>query len=261
MASPDPSLPASSADSGTVNRVLRILSAFAIKDRWSVNELARALSLPRASTHRLLSLCKPLGYVEQDAAGLYMPGVELYRMAGRLSANMPVNQLADPLLQAVRDATDETALLVLLARQELRMFFSHVASPPHPLRYTSELNRLESLAWGAAGQSLLAFLSQREIDSVLEREEASPLPGRAFDVKKLRKTLETIRKQGYAVSYSERAPDMHGIAAPFFDASGAVRGSVMLTIPHFRFDESRVNEFIALLQRAANELTRRLGWA
>jgi DNA-binding IclR family transcriptional regulator len=216
--------------------------------------------LPRASTHRLLSLCKPLGYVEQDAAGLYMPGVELYRVAGRLGANMPVNQLADPLLQAIRDETDETTLLVLLARQEQKMFFSHIASPVHPLRYTSELNRLESLAWGAAGQSLLAFLSQGEIDSVVAREEASPLDGRALNAKTLRATLQLIREQGYAVSYSERAPDMHGLAVPFFDASGAVRGSVMLTIPHFRFDDSRVDEFIALLRRAANELTRRLGW-
>jgi DNA-binding IclR family transcriptional regulator len=261
MASPDPTLPASSADGGTVNRVLRILSAFAIKDRWSVNELARALSLPRASTHRLLGLCKPLGYVEQDAAGLYMPGVELYRIAGRLSANMPINQLADPLLRAIRDETDETTLLVILARQEQKMFFSHIASPVHPLRYTSELNRLESLAWGAAGQSLLAFLSPEEIDSVLTREEVSPLDGRALNADALRTTLESIRKQGYALSYSERAPDMHGIAVPFFDASGAVRGSVMLTIPHFRFDESRVDGFIALLQRASNELTHRLGRA
>jgi IclR family KDG regulon transcriptional repressor len=261
MALPDSPPPASSADSGTVNRTLRILSALATKNRWSVNELARALSLPRASTHRLLSLCKPLGYVEQDADGLYTPGVELYRIAGSLSAQMPINQLADPLLQAVCNETDETALLVLLARQDRKMFFSSLASPPHPLRYTSELNRLEPLTWGAAGQSLLAFLTQDEIDAVLDREEASPLDGRALDVTALRDTLATVRKQGYAVSYSERAPDMHGIAVPFFDASGAIRGSLMLTIPHFRFDNSRLDRFIALLRHAADELMRRLGWA
>ncbi|WP_295854596.1 IclR family transcriptional regulator [uncultured Xylophilus sp.] len=258
-ASPSTDRPA--ADSGTVNRTLRILSAFAAKDRWALNDLARALNLPRATAHRLLNLCKPLGYVEQDADGLYRPGIEYYRVAGRIGTDMPINRLADPLLQAIRDETDETTMLVLLARQDLKMFFSHWASPAHPLRYALERNRLASLAWGAAGRSLLAYLDPAEIDTVIAREEASPLDGRPLDAAELRAALETIRRDGHACSYAQRAPDMHGLAVPFFDSDGQVRGNVMLTVPHFRFDPSRQDRWLALLRDAATELTRRLGWA
>ncbi len=250
-----------SADTGTVNRILRILSAFATRDRWPLNELARQLELPRGSAHRLLSLCKPLGYVEQDADGLYTPGVELYRVAGKLAMEMPVNRLADPLLKAIRDETDETPMLVMLARRELQMFFSHLASPAHPLRYTVELNRLQPLTWGSAGQSLLAFLTPEEIEQVLAREETSPLDGRKLDVPAVRAALEKIRQQGHAQSYSQRAPDTHGLAVPFFDGEGQVRGNMMLTIPHFRFDPAKVEAHLALLRKAVAELTRRLGWA
>ncbi|HEY4067368.1 MAG TPA: IclR family transcriptional regulator [Burkholderiaceae bacterium] len=261
MATSPPSPPRSAADSGTVNRVLRILSAFGTKNQWSLNELARSLALPRASAHRLLNLCKPLGYVEQTADGLYTPGVELYRVAGQLSAQMPINQLAAPLLESIRDQTDETTMLVLLARQDLKMFFSQVASPRHPLRYSIECNRLQPLAWGCAGRSLLAFLNPEEIDEVLARAEASPLDGRALDVQELREALAQIRSQGHAVSFSERAADMHGVAVPFFDNTGAVRGNVMLTIPDFRFDRAKLESFVAQLRHAATELTHRLGWA
>lgn len=251
---------ASPADTGTVNRVLRILSAFAARDRWPLNELARELDLPRGSVHRLLKLCRPLGFVDQDAEGLYTPGIELYRVAGKLSAEMPINRLAGPLLQGLRDATDETAMLVLLSRQDLRIFMSDIAWPSHPLRYTAPLNQLQPLTWGAAGRSILAFMQPDEIEEAISQGAPSPLNGRALDVPELRRTLETIRQRGYATSYAERAPDMHGIAVPFFDQDGQVRGNLMLTVPHFRYDEKEQQRHLALLRDAATELMRRLGW-
>lgn len=251
---------APSADTGTVNRVLRILSAFATRERWPLNELARHLELPRASAHRLLSLCKPLGYVEQDENSLYVAGIELYRVAGTLAMAMPINRLATPVLESVRDETDETAALVLMGRPQLQLFFSQLASPAHPLRYAVELNRLQPLPWGSAGQSLLAFLKPEEIDLVLAREERSPLDGRTLNARAVRASLAEIRECGYAKTYSERAPDMHGLSVPFFDGLGEVRGNITMTIPQFRFDESKVEKHVALLRKAVAELTRRLGW-
>ncbi|ANN70322.1 IclR family transcriptional regulator [Bordetella bronchialis] len=251
---------ASQADTGTVNRVLRILSAFAARDRWPLNELARELDLPRGSVHRLLKLCRPLGFVDQDAEGLYTPGIELYRVAGKLAAEMPINRLAGPLLQGLRDATDETAMLVLLSRQDLRIFISDIAWPTHPLRYTVPLNQLQPLTWGAAGRSILAFMEAAEIEEAIGQAATSPLNGRPLDVPELRETLARIRAQGYATSYAERAPDMHGIAVPLFDRAGQVRGNLMLTVPHFRFDEAEQQRHLGLLREACAELARRLGW-
>ncbi|HEY8356589.1 MAG TPA: helix-turn-helix domain-containing protein, partial [Ramlibacter sp.] len=99
------------AETGTVHRALRILMALADQDRWQLNELSRHLQLPRVSTHRLLNLCKPLGFVEQDDEGMYRAGVELYRLAGKLASEAPMNRLADPLLRAIRDEVQETATL------------------------------------------------------------------------------------------------------------------------------------------------------
>jgi DNA-binding IclR family transcriptional regulator len=251
---------ASPADTGTVNRVLRIISAFAAKDRWPLNELARELGLPRGSVHRLLKLCRPLGFVDQDADGLYTAGIELYRVAGKLSTDMPLNRLAGPLLRDLRDATDETVMLVLLSRQELRIFFSDIAWPSHPLRYTVPLNQLQPLTWGAAGQSLLAFLDEEEIERAIGQAATSPLNGRPLDVPTLRTTLARIRQVGYATSYAERAPDMHGLAVPFFDQNGQVRGNIMVTIPHFRYDPAHQDRHLQLLGEATAELMRRLGW-
>ena len=87
------------------------------------------MNLPRASTHRLLNLCRPLNFVTQDEDGSYRPGLELCRLAGRLAVDMPINRIAAPILDTVRDGADETVILTLLVPSELKMFFSLTATP------------------------------------------------------------------------------------------------------------------------------------
>ncbi len=261
MSSSPPHKPKENADTGTVNRVLRILSQFSEKEQWGLNELARRVNLPRGTTHRLLNLCKPLSFVSQNEDGLYMPGVELYRLAGKLASEAPINQIAQPILRKIRDETDETILLTVLARNELKMYFSMSESPAHPLRYTIEKNMLQPLSWGSSALSLLAFLSEEEIEEVIRRAEPSPLDGRPMDAKIVRQQLEKIKNNGYALSFGQRAPEAHGVSVPFFDAQGEVYGNLTLTIPDFRYHSHDVNALVKLLLDSAATLTSRLGWS
>ena len=246
--------------SGTVHRLLRILGCFAERDRWRLGELATALGLPGPSAHRLLNLCRPLGFVDQDVDGCYVPGPELYRLAGRLSAEAPLRRLAIPILESLRDEIQETVMLSVLARSELGMFFMAVASPAHPLRYTVELNRLQSLAWGAAGRSLLAYLGAGEIAEVIRRREPSPLDQRPLSPTDLRRSLADIRREGVAVTQAQRSPDTWGIAVPFFDAAGQVHGNFNIAIPDHRFASHDVDDLVRRLRSAVERLTRGLGW-
>lgn len=255
------SLPAPpSPETGTVHRVLRLLAAFAERERWSNADLSRHLGLPRGTTNRLLLLCKPAQFVEQDADGLYVPGLELYRLAGQLVTQMPLNRIAGPVLERLRDATGETALLTLLVRNELKMFFSLTAAPAHPMRYAIETNRLQPLTWGATGRALLAWLSEEEVEEVIRRAEPSPLDGRPLDSAELRESLQSIREAGTAFTHSQRTPQAYGIAAPFFDGEGRVQGNLAFTIPEFRFKKRDLPRLVKLLEEAARELERRLGW-
>ena len=252
---------AATPETGTVNRVLRLLACFAEKDQWALNELARALNLPRATMHRLLGLCRPQGFVMQDDDGLYRPGLSLYRLAGKLAMDMPINRIAKPILNAIRDQADETTILTLLDRKELKMFFSMTESPPHPMRYSITTHRMEPLAWGASGRVLLAYLTAAEVEEVIRRKETSPLDGRALKPAELRRSLKEIRANGYAVTHAQRTPSAFGLAVPFFDANGEVRGNLTLTIPDFRFDPHRKDFLLDILKKGVNDLSRQLGWA
>jgi DNA-binding IclR family transcriptional regulator len=247
---------------GTVKRVLRILSCLAERSSWGLNELAREVDLPRNSVHRLLNLCKQSSFVAQDKeSGRYMPGLEYYRIAAHLAADMPINRIAEPILRGIRDKTGETVMLTLLARNELARFVSLVVFPSHPMRYQIEQNMLQSLAWGAAGRVLLAHLTEEEIDEVIRREQAMPNDSQPGIEPGLHGALADIRRDGYSATYAQLVPESHGIAIPFFDADGDVRGSVSLAIPHFRFVSHKQDELIAVLRDAVDTLTHQLGWS
>ena len=250
---------ASAADTGTVHRVARLLSELVDRPGASVANLAARLELPRSTTHRLLALLRDEGFADNGGDGGFTVGAELLRIASRLSSDFPFQRIADPILRDLSDRFHETALLTLLARRQLRMFYGAAAAPADPMRYDIELDRLESLAWGATGRSLLAWLSDAEVSAVIARGDRAPGTGQRIVASELRSALQAIREQGHALTRAHRTANTYGIAAPFFGADGSVIGNVALLIPAFRFRPEDVPTLADALRGAAAAMSERLG--
>jgi DNA-binding IclR family transcriptional regulator len=199
------------------------------------------------------------GFVATDGRGVYRAGLTLYRLAGSLSHQFPIRQLALPLLQQFTAEFGETALLTLLDRPALQMFFAAKSEPSVPVRYVVEVDRLGPLAWGATGRVLLAYLKPAEIDAVIARADPSPADGTVFDAAALRAELEAIREAGFAFSRGQRTQEGVALAVPFFDAAGAIFGNVAVTVPMFRYADVKRCAFLGALRDLAEKLARGLG--
>lgn len=253
------STPEPARETGTVRRVLMMLTQLAENPGENSGAMALRLNLPRSTAHRLLSMLRDEGFAAQSAEGGFTPGAELHRLAGRVRAVIPHAELAMPLLQALSTKFGETSILALLTRPALGMYFAATASPPDPMRYNVELNRTQSLAWGATARVLLAHLPAEEIDAVVRRAEKSPVNNMALDPIALMKDLEQIRRNGWAISHGHRTQNAVGLAAPFFDSHGQVAGDIAFLIPEARFATYPQHDLITALQAAAAEMSRRLG--
>lgn len=249
----------SSDDTGTVSRILQVLSCFSEQPEWRVGMLAQRLNLPRSTAHRLLNLCRAQGFVESDGVGVYRPGLGLYRLAGRLSFQMPLRRIAMPLLTEFTRNFSEASLLTVLERSALKVFFAAKAEPSAPMRYVIETNTLAPLGWGASARAILAFMNEADIAEVTRRAEPSPVDGRPLDVKELLKSLPKIRARGYAITRNQRTPEGVGIAVPFFDAGGEVAGNVCVTVPAFRFKPADEPAFVRALGEMAAKMSDALG--
>jgi IclR family KDG regulon transcriptional repressor len=248
-----------SDDTGTVSRILQMLSCFSEQQEWRVGLLAQRLNLPRSTAHRLLNLCRAQGFIDTDEHGTYRPGLAFYRLAGRLSFEMPLRRIVHPLLTEFTEKFGEASLLTVVDRAALKVFFTTKAEPSASMRYVIETNMLAPLGWGASARAILAFMSEADIAEVARRAEPSPVDGRPLDVKELLKSLPKIRTKGYAITQNQRTPEGVGIAVPFFDAAGEVAGNVCVTVPVFRFRPQDEPTFVRALAAMAAKISTALG--
>jgi IclR family KDG regulon transcriptional repressor len=246
-------------ETGTIRRVLMLLSSLADYPGESAQSLAARLNLPRSTVHRLLATLRVNGFAESDAGKSFEPGSELFRIAGRLSTRMPYRKLAEPYLQTLSAQFHETSILALLAREKLKMFYAAKGSPSDPMRYNIELGALEPLVWGATARVMLAYLTEQNIATALKRREPSPARQLRPDESELRKSLTQIRRDGYGITFAHRTLNTVGIAAPFFDGGGEVVGSVGFLIPEYRWTSSPQDAVITAIVNAAALLSHQLG--
>ena len=80
------------------------------------------------------------------------------------------------------------------------------------------------------------------------------------DADELRRRIEAVRATGVAQSDGERQQGAGSIAAPVFGVDGDVVGSISVCGPAYRMQRETRETIVPHLQRAADEVSRALGW-
>ncbi|VCU70460.1 Acetate operon repressor [Pigmentiphaga humi] len=253
--------PSADAGSGTVSRALHLLTVLAdAGGSVTVKHVADQMRLAPSTAHRLLQLLKKEGFVDTAAESRqYTIGAEFYRVAARVAGTVSPPTIAQPTLEAIANAFDETVVFGLYLPTERSLSFAARADGQQKLKYQIDMHRPLSLVWGASGKAVLAFLPEGQAREILAREGPSPASGLrppAWEV--LSAELAAIRCRGYAVSESEKLLDARGIAAPVFGPGGIV-GCVCLTSPKSRMPHASIEAIGQDIAARSLALSRTLG--
>ncbi|NYT69211.1 IclR family transcriptional regulator [Pusillimonas noertemannii] len=237
-----------------VGRALEILSAFSPVDfELSPGELVKRVDLSRPTMYRLLHTLEVNGYlVSSGDPQKFRLGPQVARLAHVwMSSNDPA-AAALPMMRRVWEVSNETVGL-FVREGDSRICVAELVSP-HPLSFRRGVGFHNSLISGASGKAIAAH-------SALDARQLRQLTQDAqIDVAAYTKELERTRKRGYAVSQDEQIRGATSIAAPFFDASGEVVGSLALYGPSVRIDAKAVTSYANLLMSEASHISRSLGF-
>ncbi|MGF7160789.1 DNA-binding IclR family transcriptional regulator [Rhodoligotrophos appendicifer] len=223
--------------------------------------MATGLGVSPSTAHRLLSeLVKADLLKHEPQTGRYSLSLEFLRLAYLAIAQTPVRQIALSHMRQLTDACNETSLLGLYDSMRQEMIFAAMVESSHPLRYSIDLNKWIPVYVGATGLAIMAFLSDAEISSIIDRTRLAPATSKSITERfRLEAEIHRIRERGYAITHGQRTPDAVGIAAPVFGSHGEVVGDICLTIPESRFDQSTESRIAELLIRCAASVTKALG--
>src|SRR6516225_4846646 len=232
-----------------VERSIDILECFVPEKPWmSVLEIQRKVPLSRPTLYRLLQtlIVKGLVRVQGDPQRFALD-FGIGRLAHSWVAGIDVVALARPALEELRTITGETTAF-FLRRGDLKQCVAELASP-HVLAISRGLGETDHLWRGASGKAILAFLDDNEIAEVTRR-----LP-KTINKATLAADLARARKDGYFVSRGEVFVGAIAIAAPYFDHTGSVVGSVGVFGPEARLDQRWTTKAISHVVKSAAALS------
>jgi IclR family acetate operon transcriptional repressor len=237
-----------------VDRALAILLAFSPSDdELSAVEIARRVGLSRPTLYRLLYTLERQGFVVSvGEPQRFRLGGAIARLAHAWTCTLDVSRVARGVLRSVWDTTGET--VALFVRQgNLRLCVAEMPSV-QPLSFKRGVGYSEAIVLGASGRAILAFsnLGDTELGQLTRASGVDPA--------RLKDELASIRERGFAYSRSELIQGAVAVAAPFFDRTGEVAGSLGVFGPEVRIDVPKVDGFGHLLVDQGLNLSRDLGF-
>lgn len=238
-----------------VERALDILQCFsADRPSMSVLDIQERVPLSRPTLYRLLHTLAAKGLIRASGEPQrFSLDYGVGRLASTWMAGIDPIRAGQPLVQELRERTNETAALFVL-RGDQRLCVLEIAAP-HFLKISRGVGETEHISSGASGKAILAFMTPEEVEPILRT-----LP-KGSNRKQLLRALDGIRTEGFALSRAEVFAGAIAIAAPYFDHSGRVAGSIGVFGPQARLDQAWEKDAVRGVVQAARDLSVALGHA
>ncbi|MBI3973999.1 MAG: IclR family transcriptional regulator [Chloroflexi bacterium] len=248
--------------SGTIQSVERAVAVLKLfgeaEPELGVTELARRLKLHKSTVSRLLSTLESGGFVQQDPlSGRYRLGLQLATLAGLALTQYEFRDIARPLLQELATRSGETITLSVLDGDVAVNIEQALA--PNPVKHLGWIGRRLPLHCTAAGKPLLAFLPAAQIDRLLSRPLERFTARTVTNPMLLRRELEHVHAQGFAIAQEEYEVELSAAGAPVRDHRGEVVASITVSGPSFRLPLQRMVELGGAVRATADRISAQLG--
>jgi DNA-binding IclR family transcriptional regulator len=218
----------------SVDNALRLLQLVAERQALRVAEAAELLGVARSTAHRLLNALRRRGFVMQDRPnGAYRPGPALNEIGLAAINRIDIRRVARPVLEELRDQTQETASLAVLEGATIR--FVDCAESPRSVRVGNRTGVVRHAHASAVGKAILAELPPAELERRYPTGELAPSTAASLtDRAALLEQLAGIRAQGYALNWEESADGVSAVAVALRDTAGTPIAAIAVAAPSSR---------------------------
>lgn len=227
----------------------------------SFSDCQQALGYPKASLHGLLRTMAAARWLTFDEmTRRYALGVRVWEAGIACTKMWPLESLAKPIMERVRDATSETVQLAVLDCFEV-LYIAKIDGA-HLLRLESSVGlRLQPHATGG-GKILLSGLADEVLKTWLERQVLERYTAHTItSPAKLLEELARVRVAGYAVDREEMLMGATCVAVGIRNHLGAIVAAMSVAGATARLKKREQECACKHLQTAAAELSTALGYS
>ncbi len=243
----------------SVTRSLRILEAVAQHQPVTVGELTKLFGLPKSTVQRTLVTLAEAGWLRANRKDTTRWEIGARVLAVRPAALQGSSLFAaarEPMIR-LRDAVNETIHLSVPDALQCMVVVDRVDCD-HPVRTFHTIGDTSPLHATAVGRAILAHLPKRDVEELITQGLERFSDTTPADPDELRRELDRIRADGYAINRNQFRPGVCALAAPVLDESGTPLAAVAVSMPDSRYDADRESEWGGLVAGTATEISGRL---
>ncbi|MGA8329470.1 MAG: IclR family transcriptional regulator [Mycobacterium sp.] len=226
---------------GVLDKAVGVLHTIA-ESSCGLAELCDRTGLPRATAHRLAAGLEIHRLLARDGDGRWHLGPAVSELAAKV--NDPLLAAGATVLPRLREITGES--VQLYRREGSSRVCIAALEPPAGLRDTVPVGARLPMTAGSGAKVLLAYSDDATRTAVLAAAKFSD------------RTLNEVRRRGWAQSAAEREPGVASVSVPVRDANGSVIAAISVSGPIDRMGRRPGERWAADLLAAADALTRRL---
>jgi IclR family acetate operon transcriptional repressor len=242
-------------------KALNILEVLADEEPpYTLTQLSRRLHLHVSTVHRLLVNLVRHGFVEEDTvSGGYQLSYRVLRMGLRVLDRLDFRRAAQPLLRELNVRTQETVHLAIL--QEGRAISIEKFVSPQPVSLDARLGGVAPLHCTGVGKTLLAYQGEDLLNQIVVAPGLTRLtPHTITGLPQLRRELERIREQGYALDQEEAVEGLRCVAGPVFNNTGQIVAAFSVAGSATRLTPARIPEIAQMVRETSQQISYRLGY-
>lgn len=235
-------------------RGLEVIGAFQhARPSLTVSEVASLSNMSRAAARRCLHTLSVLGFARGIDGSYRLTPKALSLGYAYLNAS-PVARVAQPLLEEVSTRLHESCSMTVLDGDEI-VYVARAATQRIISVGLSVGSRLPAYCT-SMGRVLLAFSNETDLEAYLERVPlARQTPHTITEVAILRRELQRIRTNGYAIVDQELELGLRSIAVPVRHPDGPAVAAINVGAQAARVElETMTRSYLPILRTAADQI-------
>ena len=235
------------ADSGvgTLDRAVAVLEAVEA-GAGTFTAIVAATGLPRSTAHRLIKALMEHRLLGSYGGFGYGLGPRLVRLSTTATRELPLRDLAHPILERLASSTGESAQLYVRSG-DARVCVDAVESSSE-LRTIVPVGASLPLSAGSAAKVFLA-----------DDPERARFVRRSADPGRFEREVELARSRGWAASSDEREPGVGSVSAPVRGPGDDLLAAISVSGPSSRMGRGSARSYAPAVVSAARELEDLLG--
>lgn len=240
----------------TIDRAMQVIKVLAGSDqkKWvSITDLSKDCDLPVSTMHRLLQSMIKHGLIQQD------PNLKLYSMGNTwLEYGLQMYDTFDfvglirPEMEKLMHEVGESVYFSKPIGEEA-LVVERIDCPQNPIRIYDQLGLRIPMNIGAANKVMLAHMPKEEalkiVNELVPQEE----------IEEFLLVLNKIRNEGYGESHGEKTKGTSSVAAPLFNHSNELIGSISIGYVNFNITEERQRFLIEKITEYGLRISSKLG--